>query len=333
MTDAVVVRRRTAPKSAQQPVESSQWFTVGAKADRNKKHRRQMEDRHVVESHFNGADGWGLFCVFDGHRGAKAADVLCAKYAQILIDALGPQIFLDASLKDAAYVCDALVRSFAASDDAIVEAGEKNAGCTAAVALVVPHSPPFDTHNKDNDTQPSGGRTDRDDGTISTLYSANVGDAGILVCTRKSIGGDEGELTANDNNNVNNGIVIRRLHECHTTDSESECAEVEARGGVLMNGRINGLINITRTLGDMNLKPFVSPVPHTSHMGIVAGKSYIVLGCDGIWDVLSDDDIVSIAEANDDNSFDVNNACMRVVDAALTKGSTDNLSCVIATIN
>lgn len=72
-------------------------------------------------------------------------------------------------------------------------------------------------------------------------------------------------------------------------------AHVQA-GGFVAEGRINGSLNLSRALGDMEYKQsrdlgphaqMVTAVPEVRHLPLEPGDEFLILACDGIWDVLS----------------------------------------------
>jgi protein phosphatase 1G len=89
------------------------------------------------------------------------------------------------------------------------------------------------------------------------------------------------------------------LSEDHKPESEIEKARIEKAGGMIMNGRVNGGLNLTRAIGttqcnvgDFEYKsstnlgyreqmitchPDVKKVPRSPD------DEYIIMGCDGIW--------------------------------------------------
>ena len=69
------------------------------------------------------------------------------------------------------------------------------------------------------------------------------------------------------------------------------------------NGRINGNLNLSRTLGDLEYKKNKNLPPQeqiiTSYPDVVDDNfedknDFIVIGCDGIWDCIQDQDICDI---------------------------------------
>jgi serine/threonine protein phosphatase PrpC len=56
---------------------------VGFKSDQNFKHRRTMEDRHVILDAFGDVKSSGYFAVYDGHAGTSVAEYLSKNLHQV----------------------------------------------------------------------------------------------------------------------------------------------------------------------------------------------------------------------------------------------------------
>jgi len=93
-----------------------------------------------------------------------------------------------------------------------------------------------------------------------------------------------------------------RLSEDHKPQLESEEKRILAAGGRITNGRVNGNLNLTRTLGDHEYKQdsarkpseqIITCVPDVRKYTFTDQTSFIILGCDGIWDVMRDEDAVN----------------------------------------
>lgn len=97
-----------------------------------------------------------------------------------------------------------------------------------------------------------------------------------------------------------NGKAIE-MSEDHKPENDTERDRVEKAGGYITNGRINGNLNLSRALGDLEykknseLKPgeqLISPVPEIKRKMLTPEDEFIVLGCDGIWECKSNQAIV-----------------------------------------
>jgi len=92
------------------------------------------------------------------------------------------------------------------------------------------------------------------------------------------------------------------LSEDHKPQLESEEKRITAAGGRIANGRVNGNLNLTRSLGDheykqnSSLKPseqIITCVPDVKTHQITDDTDFILLGCDGIWDVMGNEQAVN----------------------------------------
>lgn len=53
-------------------------------------------------------------------------------------------------------------------------------------------------------------------------------------------------------------------------------------GGFVMSGRVNGVLAVTRSLGDSSMKEFVVGSPYTTETHIYDEDEFIILACDGV---------------------------------------------------
>lgn len=116
--------------------------------------------------------------------------------------------------------------------------------------------------------------------------------------------------------------------------------------------RVNGVLAVSRAWGDIFLKepkPIVSTLPHIriefltpagisskmfiSRLFFLRGQthcmiltdSFLILGSDGVWDVVSDEEAVEIVK----KAADPEEASKALVKKALKKGSSDNCTAVV----
>lgn len=102
--------------------------------------------------------------------------------------------------------------------------------------------------------------------------------------------------------------------------------------------RVRGILAVSRAFGDFNLKKSVNKTakeqPVTSFPEIVElpredGDKFIILACDGVWDVITSAEAVDYVYACIDAGDTATKAAEALVNRALTKGSTDNVSCIV----
>eukprot|EP00923_Selenidium_pygospionis_P036277 GHVN01063622.1.p2 GENE.GHVN01063622.1~~GHVN01063622.1.p2 ORF type:complete len:271 (+),score=28.69 GHVN01063622.1:1802-2614(+) len=136
------------------------------------------------------------------------------------------------------------------------------------------------------------------------LHCANVGDVEAFLFDQKSI-------TA----------LTRR----HVASDKSERQRIRNSNGFVLGGRVFGVINITRALGDSLLKECIIAEPFLSEAA-VDGESdaMIVMASDGLWDVCTEEKAREIVDQK--TPFP---AAKALVEYALENESTDNITVAI----
>ncbi|OLN82732.1 Protein phosphatase 2C-like protein 1 [Colletotrichum chlorophyti] len=330
-------------------------FRVGVWEDRNKKCRRTMEDTHAFLYNFlhtpapalenkksdSASDDKdsaahdmvetdnGYFAIFDGHAGTFAAD-WCGKKLHIILEDIirknpnGP-------------IPELLDQTFTSVDAQLEKLPLKNSGCTAAVAVLrwEDRVPSDRSATGSQAIAPATAAATKaakltseefaDDKAASTtsgpeathaklrssasrqrvLYTANVGDARIILCR--------------------SGKALRLSYD-HKGSDENEGKRIANAGGLILNNRVNGVLAVTRALGDTYMKDLVTGHPYTTETVIQPeSDEFVIIACDGLWDVCSDQEAVDLVRNIDDPV----EASKLLVDHALNRFSTDNLSCMI----
>jgi len=90
-------------------------------------------------------------------------------------------------------------------------------------------------------------------------------------------------------------------------------------------GRVNGVIAVSRALGDFYMNPFVSQDPFTYTTEITSDDKFIILACDGVWDEIEDDEACKIVNTVE-NPY---KASAKLRDSAFLLGSDDNISVMV----
>ncbi|KDO24314.1 hypothetical protein SPRG_10389 [Saprolegnia parasitica CBS 223.65] len=130
----------------------------------------------------------------------------------------------------------------------------------------------------------------------------------------------------------------RQVHAL-STDHKASCPLEKRRilvaGGSVVGGRVAGVLAPSRSIGDIDMKAkgmegWVVAVPEISE-GKIARNSIYVLATDGVWDVLSNDEVLDIAEDVLDDEYEKN--CQRASDAiakeAVERGSRDDITAIV----
>uniref|UniRef100_A0A7I4BN82 protein-serine/threonine phosphatase n=1 Tax=Physcomitrium patens TaxID=3218 RepID=A0A7I4BN82_PHYPA len=89
--------------------------------------------------------------------------------------------------------------------------------------------------------------------------------------------------------------------------------------------RVGGVLAVSRAFGDRLLKKYVVAEPEIQDQLITSDVEFLVLASDGLWDVVSNQDAVTMVQ----NVQDAQEAAKRLTDEAYKKGSADNITCVV----
>jgi protein phosphatase PTC1 len=279
-------------------------FRVGVTEDKNKKCRRTMEDTHAYLYKFlstpapalSGRDTSsttsrlsqgssqnvvetdnGYFSIFDGHAGNFAAD-WCGKKVHLLLE--------DMIRKHPnTPIPELLDMTFTSVDQQLEKLPLKNSGCTAVTAVLRwedripnPQSATGSTAlapaaaaaaKSEAKGESDGAPTPATEAKLKeaatrqrVLYTANVGDARIVLCR--------------------NGKALRLSYD-HKGSDENEGKRIAGAGGLILNNRVNGVLAVTRALGDAYMKDLVTGHPYTTETVIQPDMDeFLILACDGV---------------------------------------------------
>ncbi len=251
--------------------------------------RLEMEDAHcAVIGLPDSLKDWSFFAVFDGHAGAKVS-AYCAEQLLIAITtnddfkgkAAGSGEGVMPSLEN---VKTGIKTGFLALDDKMREmpemkTGEDKSGSTAVCVLISPQH----------------------------IFFANCGDS---------------------------RAVLSRSKQCifatadHKPINPEEKERIQKAGGSVMIQRVNGSLAVSRALGDFEYKnvegkgpceQLVSPEPEISVHERSDLDEFIILACDGIWDVMGNDELCDFVRNRLQITTDLTAICNQVVDVCLDK--------------
>uniref|UniRef100_A0A8C3GBQ6 protein-serine/threonine phosphatase n=1 Tax=Cyclopterus lumpus TaxID=8103 RepID=A0A8C3GBQ6_CYCLU len=139
-------------------------------------------------------------------------------------------------------------------------------------------------------------------------------------------------------------VLYRNSHVCFSTLDHKPCnprerERIQNAGGSVMIQRVNGSLAVSRALGDFDYKcvdgkgpteQLVSPEPEVFEMVRAPEQDqFVILACDGIWDVMSNEELCEFVKSRLEVSDDLERVCNEVVDTCLHKGSRDNMSVVL----
>lgn len=86
-----------------------------------------------------------------------------------------------------------------------------------------------------------------------------------------------------------------------------------------------GNLSVSRAFGDLDLEKYISHIPDIFGHTITSKDQFIIMACDGLWDVIENQDAVHFVNNNLKNT----NIAKSLAEHAIRKGSTDNVSVII----
>jgi len=183
------------------------------------------------------------------------------------------------------------------------------------------------------------------DGTTATtililnnnLFIANIGDSRAILCRYKT---DESKL------------IALQLTNDHSPLMFDERMRIQKAGGIVKDGRIMGILEVSRSIGDGALKNHgVICTPDIKKCTLSCSDRYILIACDGLWKTFSNQQVVEfIADAlkttkvNDEslsssietkgvNRLKWECVCGQLAAEAVRRGCGDNVTVVIVPLN
>ncbi|CAD6891700.1 unnamed protein product [Tilletia caries] len=266
--------------------------------------RISMEDAHATILKLTDADDKdkiSFFAVYDGHGGSAVA-----KYAGKTVHGRLSKL---PQFKSGDYEA-ALKRAFLATDEDLREDAafaNDSSGCTAVAALLVP-----------GETSEAARR----------IIVANAGDSRSVL----SLKGEAKPMSYD-----------------HKPTNQKETARIVGAGGFVEFGRVNGNLALSRALGDFEFKgnhslppedQAVTADPDVIVHSMTGEEEFLVLACDGIFDCLSNQQVVDFVRRGIASGKDLSKICEEAMDRCLAPDTdlggvgSDNMTiCVVALLN
>jgi serine/threonine protein phosphatase PrpC len=124
---------------------------------------------------------------------------------------------------------------------------------------------------------------------------------------------------------------LTKLHNCHNPE---EAHRILCNGGYILEDRLNGNLLPTRAFGDFNYKRaesthknILSCVPEVTQFSRRECGEFLVLGSDGIFDVMPETAVMKLCEEH--AKLPVSQIAQLIVDKSIGLGSMDNVTCVV----
>lgn len=146
-----------------------------------------------------------------------------------------------------------------------------------------------------------------------TFWIANIGDSRAIM---------------------NDAHKVVALTKDHKPDDPDEYQRIDGYGGKVIKAfpgdvyRVNGVLAVSRAIGDFALSPHVTWKPDITVHQIQPLNHYVFIATDGIWDVLNNNEVVDIInnKAMDNAWQDIGSTLINI---ARSRKSGDNISCML----
>eukprot|EP01038_Epipyxis_sp_PR26KG_P006901 gene6901-9453_t len=305
-------------------------------------YRQAMEDACSIVQHLNisplciqDLSPQSFFGVFDGHGGIQASHYLSQHlHVNVAHGLLGVAHDIFAILEDVApnslfdnakaverldkIVEQALKTTFLSTDQNFISTSTNpQHGSTATTALIL------------------GKR----------LYCANVGDSRTLLCRN---------------------FQPMLLSQDHKPNREDESKRIRDAGGFVINSRVMGELAVSRAFGDVDFKkgiqsiieeeggsmpskgdgndgngesnnwdqPLIIAEPDIQATNVSEGDQFLLLACDGLFDVYTPEEIVTFVKEDMEKHGDTQRCCQNLTyDAIRKRNSRDNVSVILIILN
>ena len=260
----------------------------------NLEHRQEMEDFHCIKQALGKNPNLSYFSIFDGHGGKEVASFLSLNLHRILIKEINSINFTTNDEENINLILKIIKNSFEIIDQEILNNDNFSidVGSTATIIFI---------YYNNNNIQKNHERT---------LICANIGDSnGFLI-------------------NKNYIKLITKGHKC---DDILEVKRIKEQGGIVFQGRIFGKLILTRTIGDKEMKKYgVIPMPDFFIKKIETEDIFIIIGSDGIWDVIDQEETYRIGTEKGISSEEFSK---KLIKLAKERDTRDNASCIVVKLN
>ncbi|KAH9931153.1 protein serine/threonine phosphatase 2C [Epithele typhae] len=324
-----------------------------------------MEDAHSIIVPFAGVRGQGFFAIFDGHAGKAAAEWCGQFFAPSLVNALrrDPESPIPDLLNQTFHDVDSKLSKLSEESDGKMHSG--CTVVTAFLRLEDEHGgqsylpsgfelPPVQVSVGATTSSKEDGKSDDDSkskGTTSKLMNAIKSIGGTSSPSGSSLSGDTVSSPPAPSPCTDNAVTppssVRRVLYCanagdargvlcragkavrltydHKGSDKQEAKRITDAGGFVMSGRVNGVLAVTRSLGDSSMKEFVVGSPYTTETELNEQDEFLILACDGLWDVVNDQGAVDLARS----IVDPRKAAEELLNYAYSNYSTDNVTVLV----
>ncbi|XP_047048083.1 probable protein phosphatase 2C 70 isoform X1 [Lolium rigidum] len=298
--------------------------------------RTTMEDAHVALPQLD--ECTSFFGVFDGHGAHSKSDItgksvakFCAKYLHVQILKLEGKFGLATAAKKAYLRMDEMMQGHRGWRE-LHELGEKGQKLAGMLEGMV--------------RSPKGGNSGRpwdgwsEEGNHSDFEGPTCGSTACVAIIR-----NDQLVVANAGDSrcvISRKGQAQDLSRDHKPDLPAERERIQHAGGFVVAGRVNGSLNLSRAIGDMEMKnnlrfpadrQIVSAEPEVNTVQLSDDHEFIVLACDGIWDCMSSQEVVDFVHEKLRTEDSLSAICEKMLDRCLAPEAggegCDNMTVIV----
>jgi Serine/threonine protein phosphatase len=317
--------------------------------------RATMEDTHIlspslnipVKNKFKVLADHGLFCVFDGHGGNFTSDYASKNFSRIFTSRPELQSYVKMSEQERREVPglkllkDALRGAFFDIDTELKLLYQKRINSYESERMSTATNERQTRSNcLDDERDADDTRRDNAPQQLHKILVDRSGSTAVMVLlTPHHIiccnAGDSRAILCK-------GGQALPLSFDHKPNNPTEINRVKEAGGFVKYKRVDGDLAVSRGLGDFRFK-MNSTIPEQQKVSvspeiIVSVRNddkdqFLVIGCDGIWDVVGNQDCAEIIKnMMDEGEHDVGEICENMLDICLNRNSKDNMTLCVVTL-
>ncbi|WVZ79166.1 hypothetical protein U9M48_026777, partial [Paspalum notatum var. saurae] len=287
--------------------------------------RATMEDAHSALLDLD--NDTAFFGVFDGH-GGKVVAKFCAKYLhrEVLNSEAYAAGDLGAAVHRAFFRMDEMMRGQRGWRE-LQALGDKINQFTGIIEGLI-WSPKGGDSNDRHDNWAF------EEGPHSDFTGPNCGSTACVALVR-----NKQLVVANAGDSrcvISRNGQAYNLSRDHKPELEAERERIQSAGGYIQMGRVNGTLNLSRAIGDMEFKQnkFLSPDkqiltanPDVNIVELCDEDDFLVLACDGIWDCMSSQQLVDFIREHINTEDSLSAVCERVLDRCLAPSTMGGEGC------
>ena len=297
--------------------------------------RKRMEDAHITEISQGKSSELDVFGVFDGHGGKEISQFVTHHFTkELIINKNYINGDLKTGIKETFIKMDEImqtnegkeeIKKYARKSKEEDDLQNKNEPPNSQMAIISQLIGQKDPESDDiaMRTGCTGCVCVIDEGN-KKMYFANAGDSRVVLCK--------------------NGNAIPMSTD-HKPELEEEKDRIYKADGWITDGRVKGNLNLTRGLGDLdykqnkNLKPeeqIITSNPDILIEDFSNDVDFIIIGCDGIWDCLTNQQACDFVKNRYNNQEKLSKIIEEMMDSICandlyneTGVGCDNMTCMI----